>query len=38
VFEADLRKSKVVGFAEWQERPWKEKLAERWSRLLASQL
>lgn len=38
VFEADLLRSNVVTFAEWQNRPWTEKLAERWSRLLASQL
>jgi cardiolipin synthase A/B len=38
IFEDDLAKSKVIGFVEWANRPWTEKLAERWSRLLASQL
>ena len=37
-FNADLAKSKVIGFVEWAERPWTEKLAERWSRMFASQL
>lgn len=38
VFEADLAKSRVVSFEAWAERPWTEKLAELWGRLLASQL
>ena len=38
IFNADLAKSKVIGFVEWADRPWTEKLAERWSRLFASQL
>ena len=38
VFEANLLKPKVVSFAEWQQQPWTEKFAERWSRLLALQL
>ena len=38
VFNADLAKSKTIGFIEWSNRPWTEKLAERWGRLLASQL
>jgi cardiolipin synthase len=38
VFNADLARSTVVGFVEWADRPWTEKLAERWSRVLASQL
>jgi cardiolipin synthase len=38
VFNADLAKSNVIGFTEWANRPWTEKLNERWSRLLASQL
>lgn len=37
-FEADLLESKVVSFAQRRDRPWKKKLAGRWSRLLASQL
>jgi len=38
IFVSDLKKSKVVGFVEWSNRPWTEKLAERWGRMLASQL
>jgi len=38
VFEADLAKSKAIGFVDWANRPWTEKLEERWARLLASQL
>ena len=38
IFNADLAKSKIVGFVEWANRPWTEKLAERWSRVFASQL
>jgi cardiolipin synthase len=38
VFEADLARSTVVSYAAWADRPWTEKLAERWARLLASQL
>ena len=38
VFEDDLAKSRVIGFVEWANRPWTEKLAERWARLVASQL
>ncbi len=38
VFNADLAKSKIISFLDWANRPWTEKLAERWSRLLASQL
>ena len=38
VFNADLAKSKIIGFVDWANRPWTEKLAERWSRLLATQL
>ncbi len=38
VFEADLAKSRVISHAQWLSRPWTEKMAERWSRLIASQL
>ena len=38
IFNADLARSKVVGFVDWAARPWTEKLAERWSQLIASQL
>ncbi len=38
IFNADLAKSKVVNFIDWSNRPWTEKLAERWSSLVASQL
>ncbi len=38
IFEADLAQSRVISFEAWQQRPWQEKLKERWSRLLASQL
>ncbi len=38
IFNADLAKSRVIGFDDWANRPWTEKLSERWSRLLASQL
>ena len=38
VFEADLAKSKVVSLGAWANRPWTEKLSERWSSLFASQL
>jgi cardiolipin synthase len=38
VFEADLAQSKVITYEAWLQRPWQEKLAERWSQLLASQL
>ena len=38
VFNSDLAKARVIGFVEWANRPWTEKLAERWSRVFASQL
>jgi cardiolipin synthase A/B len=38
IFVSDLAKSKVIGFVEWSNRPWTEKLAEKWGRMLASQL
>ncbi len=38
VFDADLRKAKTIRFVDWANRPWTEKFAERWARLVASQL
>jgi len=38
VFAADLKHARRVSYAEWQARPWREKLAERLAGLLNSQL
>jgi len=38
VFDADLGHSQVVTFEQWADRPWRERLAERFSSLLDSQL
>ena len=38
IFEADLAKSRLVSFEAWSNRPWTEKLSERWSSLVSSQL
>ena len=38
VFNADLAKSRVIEFVEWANRPWTEKLAEKWGAVFASQL
>lgn len=38
VFEDDLAKSKAVSFAQWQDRPWREKLMEHLAALLGPQL
>lgn len=38
VFEADLRQSRPVTYAEWANRPWHEKLRERLASLIGSQL
>ncbi|MEO7008091.1 MAG: phospholipase D-like domain-containing protein, partial [Caldimonas sp.] len=38
VFEADLAHSRRISLAEWQHRPWTERLAERAASLLGSQL
>jgi cardiolipin synthase len=38
VFERDLAKSRRVTLAEWEARPWHEKLVERTMGLLGSQL
>lgn len=37
-FEADLRRSREISFAEWAGRPWTERLMERAAGLLRSQL
>ncbi len=37
-FEADLAKSKSLSFAQWQDRPWREKLMEHLAALLSPQL
>ncbi|MGK2897805.1 MAG: phospholipase D-like domain-containing protein [Burkholderiaceae bacterium] len=38
VFEADLGRSRPIGLAQWQARPWHEKLGERVASILDSQL
>ena len=38
IFEADLARSRPISFAEWNERPLKERLMERLASLLDSQL
>jgi len=38
IFEDDLKHSRTVSFSAWQERPWRERLAERFASLLGSQL
>ena len=38
IFNADLAKSRIIDFVAWANRPWTEKFAEHWSRLIASQL
>jgi len=38
IFEGDLRLSRTVSLAEWSERPWRERLAERFASLIGSQL
>jgi cardiolipin synthase len=38
VFEADLRRSRRVTLESWAARPWQEKLMEKVSGLLASQV
>ncbi|MES2977241.1 MAG: phospholipase D-like domain-containing protein [Pseudomonadota bacterium] len=38
VFEQDLRQARQVTYQAWQQRPWKEKLAERLALLLETQL
>ncbi len=38
VFEADLARARPVSFAQWQTRPWSEKLREQLASLLGAQL
>jgi cardiolipin synthase A/B len=38
IFEADLRHSRAISFAQWSARPFREKLAERFASLIGSQL
>lgn len=38
VFEADLKRARRITLAAWQERPWHEKLQERFAALFSSQL
>ncbi len=38
VFEQDLALARAISFAEWQDRPWREKAAERLASLIGSQL
>jgi cardiolipin synthase len=37
-FEADLGRSRPISLAQWQARPWREKVGERIATLLDSQL
>ena len=38
IFNEDLKKSRRITLAQWQKRPWQEKLMEHASALLRSQL
>lgn len=38
IFEADLARSRQVTLAEWQQRPWRERLGEQLARLIGAQL
>jgi len=38
IFDDDLKHSRTVSLAEWRERPWRERLAERLASILGSQL
>jgi cardiolipin synthase len=38
VFDADLKRSRRISYEEWQNRPWRERLAERVASLIGSQL
>jgi cardiolipin synthase A/B len=38
VFEADLRRSRRISLEDWEHRPWRQKMVERFSSLLSSQL
>ena len=38
IFEDDLKRSRPVSLAAWRERPWRERLGERFASLLGTQL
>lgn len=38
IFEADLAKSRPIGYEEWLNRPWRERLGERIASMIDSQL
>jgi len=38
VFNDDLKRSRRISYAEWQRRPWREKITERFEALIDSQL
>ena len=38
VFERDLQRSRPISYAQWQQRPWQERLTERVTALFASQM
>ena len=38
IFEADLAKARRIGYVEWLNRPWRERLAERFASLIGNQL
>lgn len=38
IFDEDLKKSRSVSLAQWRDRPWRERLAERFASVFGSQL
>ncbi len=38
IFDADLKKARVITFVDWLNRPWRERLTERLASLIGSQL
>ena len=38
IFDDDLKRSRPVSLAAWRERPWRERLGERFASLLGTQL
>jgi len=38
IFEDDLKLARAISLADWRQRPWRERVAERFASLLASQL
>lgn len=38
IFEADLKRSREMTYAEWEDRPWRERLMEKLAAVVASQL